>query len=537
MPVTLQSYAVLLSRPGDADRDVEVAADAIEAVNRQHSRSTGIHFHLLDWKKDSYADSGAEPQQLLNKQIVDDADIVLAIFRERMGTPTQRFDSGTEEEVMLALEAHKPVHIYFWQPPQDYEPADASQYERIESFKTRIADRVMYVTYATEQELRDRVTHDFTKRMYELKDEKPVRKPVLGLAAIGVDGKLWNSPIPQLAALGGIYNPDAITRSITAALDEAAAIELPKPASEMPGHTDGGVSFASTFTTAKLKIPTSFASESLLGGYEKVELSDRDRNLVTEVLGELGIEVPDRLFDLGGLRFNKFLAASLYSGDGIDGTEDEKAKYGALQRLIGVCRSHREYKRFLSAMRDLVGLPLVAENNGNAPATHVVVELLLPESLSVPIERIPMPDNAFIKRELDDDNAIAAFARLPFEIKESHAYRSYEDSRNRLNRGGSIPPLHAGYPGMYPYGQSALSRDDYYEEIEYCFEECSFKPVPDEDAVAVLVEFDRVQQNAAYAYPVILPLRKTPTASLRYRINADELDEPIIGEIEFAAAE
>ncbi|HJG37739.1 hypothetical protein [Enorma phocaeensis] len=537
MPVTLQSFAVLLSRPGDANGDAEVAAGAIEAVNRQHSRSTGIHFHLLDWKKDSYADSGAEPQQLLNRQIVDDADIVLAIFRERMGTPTQRFDSGTEEEIVLALEAHKPVHIYFWQPPQDYEPADASQYERIESFKARIADRVMYVTYATEQELRDRVTHDFTKRMYELEDEKPVRKPALGLAAIGADGKLWSSPIPQLTALGGIYNPNAITRSITTAFDEAAAIELPKPASEMPSHTDGAASFASALTTVKLQIPTSLASGSLLGSYEKVELSDRDRNLASEVLGELGIEVPDRLFDLGGLHYNKFLAASLYSGDGIEGTDDEKAKYRALQRLIGACRSHREYKRFLSAMRDLVGLPLVVENNGNALATHVVVELLLPQSLRVPIERIPMPDNAFINRELDDGSAIAAFARLPFEIKESHVYRSYEDSHNRLEHGSSIPPLHTRNPGMYPYGRSALDRDDYYEEIEYCFEECSFKPVPDEDAVAVLVEFDRVQQNAAYAYPVILPLRKAPTASLRYRINADELDEPIIGEIEFAAAE
>lgn len=113
MPIALQSYAVLLSRPSDADQDAEMAAAAIEAVNRLHSRSTGIIFQLLDWKRDSYTDSGGEPQQLLNRQIVDDADIVLAIFREHMGTPTQRFDSGTEEEIMLALDAGKTVQVYF----------------------------------------------------------------------------------------------------------------------------------------------------------------------------------------------------------------------------------------------------------------------------------------------------------------------------------------------------------------------------------------------------------------------------------------
>lgn len=300
MPTVLQSYTVLLSRPGDANHYAEIAVEALEAINHQHSLSTGIHFHLLDWTKDSYADSGAEPQQLLNRQIVDKADIVLAIFKERMGTPTQRFDSGTEEEIMLALEAHKTVQAYFWQPPKGIMPADPAQYERLESFKARISDSLIYATFSDEQELRKKVTHDFTRRMFDLEDEKPVRRPTLGLATIGPDGKPSHQLATQPPALGGGYSPKALDDSVRSAFEKVSAIELPKPEPQESPRAEGESPLSSAFASFQIQLASSKFSESLLGGIESAGVKKDDRALVTSVLGELGVEVPQDLFYVGG---------------------------------------------------------------------------------------------------------------------------------------------------------------------------------------------------------------------------------------------
>lgn len=536
MPVSLLSYAVLLSRPGDANHYAEIAANVIGAINRQHSRSTGVHFHLLDWAKDSYADSGAEPQQLINRQIVDDADIVLAIFNERMGTPTQKFDSGTEEEIMLALEAGKPVHAYFWQPPKGFTPADPSQYERLESFKKRISGSLMYAQFSNEQELREKVTHDFTKRMFELEDEKPVRKPVLGLATVGQDGKPPRHPVPRPIPLGSGYNPSALDSSVRSAFEKVVAIELPKLEPQEPPHKEGDSSLSSAMAKLQVQIPASLYAESLLGGDESAEVNKDDRILVASVLGELGIEAPQDLFHVGGLRHNKLLVSPLTGGDGLQGSDEEKARYRALEELVSACRSRVEYRQFLTSMRSLAGLSLLVENNGSAPATHVLVEVYVPKSLYVPVSDIPMPTEEFIGRVLDDADDIAYFAGLPFDIPESTEYRSYDESRVRGESGVSIPPMHERTLGAYPYyGPSPLDLEDYQEEIEYRLADFSFKPAPGKDFVAVTVSFDRVQQNASYAFPANLPLKAAPTNTLRYRINADELDNPIEGEIKFEA--
>ena len=138
MPKALTRYTVLLSAPGDAAHECGVADDELQKINRTHSGETGIEFYPTDWRRDSRADSGDEPQKLLNRQIVEDADIILAIFRERFGTPTSQYGSGTEEEIMLGLEMGKTVLVYFWEPGIGFVPKDAAQFSKISDLKKRL---------------------------------------------------------------------------------------------------------------------------------------------------------------------------------------------------------------------------------------------------------------------------------------------------------------------------------------------------------------------------------------------------------------
>ncbi|WP_353622123.1 hypothetical protein [Halocella sp. SP3-1] len=61
----------------------------------------------MHWETSAFPESGKRPQALLNKQIVNDSDAAIAIFWTRFGTPTEEYDSGTEEEIEKMLKSDK----------------------------------------------------------------------------------------------------------------------------------------------------------------------------------------------------------------------------------------------------------------------------------------------------------------------------------------------------------------------------------------------------------------------------------------------
>ena len=68
---------------------------------------------MLHWSSDSFPQAGKPAQQLLNAQIVDKADMAIAIFWTRFGTPTDGYGSGTEEEIARLIKSEKQVFLYF----------------------------------------------------------------------------------------------------------------------------------------------------------------------------------------------------------------------------------------------------------------------------------------------------------------------------------------------------------------------------------------------------------------------------------------
>ena len=54
-------------------------------------------------ENNSVPDYGVDAQEVMNRQIPSDYDISLGIFWTRLGTPTGRFGSGTQEEIEDAI--------------------------------------------------------------------------------------------------------------------------------------------------------------------------------------------------------------------------------------------------------------------------------------------------------------------------------------------------------------------------------------------------------------------------------------------------
>src|SRR5206468_444939 len=80
--------SVLVSSPSDVAAECATILTAIHDWNSSHSRDVGIVLEPVQWQTHAYPESGDRPQALINKQVVDASDMVVAVFGHRIGTPT-----------------------------------------------------------------------------------------------------------------------------------------------------------------------------------------------------------------------------------------------------------------------------------------------------------------------------------------------------------------------------------------------------------------------------------------------------------------
>jgi hypothetical protein len=108
-PTALQ---MLIACPADVvPEDLSVVQQAIARWNVLLGEQFNRVVIPVFWSQHAASEFGAPPQAILNRQIVDTVDLGLAIFWQRLGTPTDRAGSGTAEEIIRLHEAGKPVSI------------------------------------------------------------------------------------------------------------------------------------------------------------------------------------------------------------------------------------------------------------------------------------------------------------------------------------------------------------------------------------------------------------------------------------------
>ena len=130
--------------------------ESVESFNRVFGRINNIEVVTKHWSTDSYPQSGDKPQELLNKQLVRDCDAAVALFWTRFGTPTDKYASGTEEEIEEMLSAGKQVFMYFLDVPVNPSQVDMEQYKKIIDFREKYKDKGIYAIIKDKMCIRDR---------------------------------------------------------------------------------------------------------------------------------------------------------------------------------------------------------------------------------------------------------------------------------------------------------------------------------------------------------------------------------------------
>src|SRR3954447_15765406 len=154
MPRTAQIVSILIASPGDVERQRDVIHGEVESWNRSAlSRTLGVQLEALRWELDAIPELGTgDAQSVINRQLRDDADIVVGIFHTRIGTRTARAESGTAEEIENSAADGKPVHVYVdvSDVPINHDPEQLASLKR---YVARLSTRGLLREVASDDEL------------------------------------------------------------------------------------------------------------------------------------------------------------------------------------------------------------------------------------------------------------------------------------------------------------------------------------------------------------------------------------------------
>jgi len=147
---------VLIASPGDTAAARDVVEQAILSWNRDRSHADRVVLLPVRWEADAVPEMGSDGQSVINRQLVDRADIVVALFHSRLGAPTERAESGTAEEIDRAVARGIPVHVYFAEMPYPY-GVDPDELKRLHAFRTAIQERGLLGRYGSSEDLTAKV--------------------------------------------------------------------------------------------------------------------------------------------------------------------------------------------------------------------------------------------------------------------------------------------------------------------------------------------------------------------------------------------
>ncbi len=163
-------YKVLIASPGDTEDERVIIPDVINDWNASSAEKTGIILMPVKWETHSVPALGDRPQEIINKQIVDSADLLVGIFWTRIGTQTGKYISGTVEEIEQFVNRNKPVMLYFSEAPINPNRIDVEQFTILRTFKDDMRLRGLIESYSDLTDFRNKFTRQLSIQLNNLID-------------------------------------------------------------------------------------------------------------------------------------------------------------------------------------------------------------------------------------------------------------------------------------------------------------------------------------------------------------------------------
>jgi hypothetical protein len=194
MGYTAEVKKVMIASPGDVSQERRIIRDVIEEWNTIHAEDRRIILMPIGWETHSSPLMGDRPQAIINKQLLVQTDLLVAVFWTRLGSPTGTTSSGTVEEIEEHLAANKPAMLYFSSTPVRPDSVDGDQYSALKAFKTSCKAKGLIEEYEDFAEFREKFSRQLAQTVIrsftvldtvtnDISTSKPEPGPLLSEAA------------------------------------------------------------------------------------------------------------------------------------------------------------------------------------------------------------------------------------------------------------------------------------------------------------------------------------------------------------------
>lgn len=215
---------VFIASPGDVSQERDEACRAIQSWNAAHSLARSILIEPVRVETHSHAVQGGHPQDLINSQLLDRCDFLVAILWSRLGTPTNTDLSGTVQEIREFSETKGADRVQIYFCDRDIPTAsDLDQVQAVRNFKDKIKQEGLYTPYSEVSEFGQLFRHQLDLAMNKL-----------------LEGDEFAAASAQATGTQEInFVPEANTILTTAAMAEHTSITLSKRRQGLLLHAGG----------------------------------------------------------------------------------------------------------------------------------------------------------------------------------------------------------------------------------------------------------------------------------------------------------
>ena len=476
MPKNISQYDLLISCPGDISTELQVIKDAVEKFNTIFTDSLGISIRTKHWSKNSYAQSGGKPQELLNKQFVNDCDAAVALFGTKFGTPTDQYGSGTEEEIEIMLRDGKQVFMYFSDKPIPPSQHNLNGYQQISAFREKYKNRGLYSTYTSDENLAELFFAHLTQHfmtMQKITEIQEERKSILSIKGIDEKGYLTDKVVVHPFSLITDRTSKKYFKEINALFEEISQLHCPK----MPNDLSSLL-----FATHQLK-----------------KVSTDVITYITEAANHLNITLSEDFFDVGDLRTEMFSVPSIMGDSKYIGTENEKKKIDLLYSLKDKIIDMYDWIPVEDGFKDLYCIKLALANTGSNIDNDIDVTIRMPKSSYQELNELPKLNYETMEYLVKDCNMEQLFS-----IPKTKDYIDYNFS---IKPTISSPSFHYTSP-LYA---TVDYEEDYVENMNNIF---CYEVYEDSSFYVIKLKFDYIKHHTIIAFPTPLFIKNAPTEIL-----------------------
>ncbi|MBL8864794.1 MAG: DUF4062 domain-containing protein [Planctomycetia bacterium] len=165
MPYRADVYNVFIASPGDVPKEREAVRKMLVEWNYIHSRDRKQVLMPVGWETHSTPQMGNHPQDIINKHLLKDCDLLVAVFWTRIGSPTEKAISGSVEEIEEHIKSGKPAMLYFSSAPAVLDSVDRKQYDALKKFRESCQSRGLYASYDSLEDFREKFNRQLAQEV------------------------------------------------------------------------------------------------------------------------------------------------------------------------------------------------------------------------------------------------------------------------------------------------------------------------------------------------------------------------------------